>query len=138
MFILNNYLIIERLIQMKIAVPSDGRTLESNICISFGRCEQFLIVDSESMDFSILDNSAVAEMGGAGIKAAQSIVDNSCETLITMHLGENAADVLKPADVKMIRGKSGTVKENIELYNKGKLSELTEIHKGYHMGHSAN
>lgn len=119
---------------MKIAIPSEGKTLESNICISFGRCEQFLIIDTKTMQFSVLDNSAIKDLGGAGIKAAQAIIDNDCECLLTLHLGENAAEVLTPEGVKIFKAVSATVKKNVELFNDGKLNTLTEIHKGYHMG----
>jgi len=61
---------------MKIAIPVDEKSLESNVCVSFGRAPYFLIYDTETKESIFLDNGAAASTGGAGIKAAQTIVDN--------------------------------------------------------------
>ncbi|MEL7656405.1 MAG: NifB/NifX family molybdenum-iron cluster-binding protein, partial [Bacillota bacterium] len=68
---------------MKIAIPVDGTSMDTSICISFGRAPYFLIYDTESRDAVFLDNSAAANQGGAGIKAAQSIADSQAEALLT-------------------------------------------------------
>ena len=61
---------------MKIAIPVDEKSLDSNVCVSFGRTPYFLIYDVDTKESVFLDNSAAASTGGAGIKAAQTIVDN--------------------------------------------------------------
>ena len=76
---------------MKIAIPVDEKTLESRVCVSFGRTPYFLIYDVETKESIFIDNSAAASTGGAGIKAAQIIVDNKADVLLTPRLGENAA-----------------------------------------------
>ena len=35
---------------MKIAIPVDEKTLESNVCVSFGRTPYFLIYDVETKE----------------------------------------------------------------------------------------
>lgn len=117
---------------MKIAIPVDNKFMESSVCISFGRTPYFLIYDIESKNVEFLDNSAAASQGGAGIKAAQSIVDSGASVLLTPRCGENAAEVLKPSDVKIYKTNSGTAQENITDYINGKLSVLDEIHAGFH------
>ena len=57
---------------MKIAIPVDEKSLESNVCVSFGRAPYYLIYDTETKESVFLDNSAAASTGGAGIKAAQN------------------------------------------------------------------
>lgn len=122
---------------MKIAIPVDEKTLESNICVSFGRTPYFLIHDTETKESVFIDNSAAASTGGAGIKAAQTIVDNKANVLLTPRCGENAADVLKSADIKIFKTTSASVKGNIDDFIDGKLSLLDEIHAGFH-GHGGN
>lgn len=117
---------------MKIAIPSEGKTLDSNVNISFGRTEYFIAIDSESLEFEVIENGAVSSQGGAGIKAAQTLVDKNVEIVITYHCGQNAADVLKSADIKILKALNGTIKDMVESYKKGELSELTQIHPGYH------
>ena len=122
---------------MKIAIPVDEKTLKSNICVSFGRTPYFLIHDTETEENVFIDNSAAASTGGAGIKAAQMIVDNQANVLLTPRCGENAVDVLKSADIKIFKTTSALAKDNIDDFIDGKLSLLDEIHAGFH-GHGGN
>jgi len=122
---------------MKIAIPVDEKTLDSNVCVSFGRTPYFLIYDVETKGSIFIDNGAAASTGGAGIKAAQIIVDNKANALLTPRLGENAADVLKPAEIKIYKTTTGSAKDNIDAFIAGKLSLLDEIHAGFH-GHGGN
>lgn len=122
---------------MRIAIPVDEKNIDSEVCISFGRTPYFLIYDTENGNEEILDNSAIAESAGAGIKASHTIVDAEVEVLLTPRCGENAAEVLEAGEVKMYRTFKGTARENIEAFKEGKLEELTEIHAGFH-GYGAN
>ncbi|HZK26578.1 MAG TPA: NifB/NifX family molybdenum-iron cluster-binding protein [Thermoclostridium sp.] len=122
---------------MKIAIPIDEKVLESNVCVSFGRTPYFLIYDVETNESIFLDNSAAASAGGAGIKAAQTIVDNKANVLLTPRLGENAADVIKSADIEIYKTTNASAKDNIDAFVAGKLSLLDEIHAGFH-GHGGN
>ncbi|MGI6527425.1 MAG: NifB/NifX family molybdenum-iron cluster-binding protein [Caldicoprobacterales bacterium] len=117
---------------MKIAIPVDEKSLESNVCVSFGRAPCFLIYDTETKESVFLDNSAAANTGGAGIKAAQIIVDNEAGTLLTPRCGENAANVLKLAGIKIYKTRDISVKKNIDDLSSGRLSLLDEIHPGFH------
>ena len=122
---------------MKIAIPVDEKSVDSNVCISFGRTPYFLIYDVDTKESVFLDNSAAASTGGAGIKAAQTIVDNKANVLLTPRCGENAAEVLKSADIEIFKTTSASVKDNIDAFIDGKLSLLDEIHAGFH-GHGGN
>jgi len=73
---------------MKIAIPVDEKSLDSNVCVSFGRTPYFLIYDVDTKESVFLDNSAAASTGGAGIKAAQTIVDNKANVLLTPRCGK--------------------------------------------------
>lgn len=121
---------------MKIAIPSEGKELGSAVCQSFGRTIYFILVDTDTQNFTVLDNEAAAAQGGAGIKAAQTIVDNGAKAVVTFHCGENAANVLKAANIKILKAVPATVREIVEKFKNGELSELTEIHAGYHGGGS--
>lgn len=117
---------------MKIAMPVDDKFMETSVCISFGRTPYFLIFDTETKESVFLDNTAVASQGGAGIKAAQTIVDNKVVALLTPRCGENAADVLKAADIKIYKTTGTSAIDNINAFVDGKLSLLEEIHAGFH------
>lgn len=117
---------------MKIAMPVDDKNIETSVCQSFGRTPYFLIYDTESKKSAFVDNSAAASHGGAGIKAAQAIVDNKVSALITPRCGENAAAVIKAADIKIYKTIDASVINNINALIEGKLSLLDEIHPGFH------
>ena len=117
---------------MKIAMPVNDKSMETSIASSFGRTSYFLVYDTESKIAEFLDNSAAASQGGAGIKAAQSVVDSKVEAVLAPQCGDNAANVLKAANLKIYRTFSGTAQENIEAFNAGKLPLLEDIHAGFH------
>jgi predicted Fe-Mo cluster-binding NifX family protein len=119
---------------MKITIPVDEKSLNSNVCVSFGRTPYFLIYDTDTKKSVFLDNSAAASTGGAGIKAAQMIADNQVNILLTPRLGENAADVLKSAEIEIYKTTTASAKDNIDDFIAGKLPLLKEIHAGFH-GH---
>lgn len=117
---------------MKIAVPVDEKTLESIVCASFGRTPYYLIYDTDTKESVFIDNSAAASTGGAGIKAAQIVVDNKVDVLLTPRCGENAANVLKSANIELFKTTSASAKDNIADFINGKLPALDEIHAGFH------
>jgi predicted Fe-Mo cluster-binding NifX family protein len=117
---------------MKIAIPVNEKEIKTDTCLSFGRAPYYLIYDSEQNDNFFLDNSAADSAGGAGIKAAQTIIDHKVDILLLLSCGQNAAEVLKAANIKIYQAKNGAAMDNIEAYLNGKLSVLNEIHAGYH------
>lgn len=122
---------------MKIAIPVDDKDIGTNVCVSFGRAPYFLIYDTVIKESLFLDNSAVASTGGAGIKAAQTIVDNKVDAVLTPRCGENAAEVLNAGNIKIFKTTSASAQENIDDFIVGKLPLLKEIHTGFH-GHRGN
>lgn len=118
---------------MKIAIPVDSKTIEGKVSLSFGRTPYFLIYDTATKESAFIDNSAAASQGGAGIKAAQIIVDNKAEAVLTPRCGENAAGVLQAANIKMYKTtKDVSVTDNINAFMEGKLAVLEDIHPGFH------
>jgi predicted Fe-Mo cluster-binding NifX family protein len=117
---------------VKISIPTDEKSLDSNVCVSFGRTPYYLIYDTDTEESVFIDNSAATSAGGAGIKAAQIVVDSKANVLLTPRLGENAAEVLKAADIKIYKTAPGNALENILQFIDGKLALLEEIHAGFH------
>lgn len=122
---------------MKILIPVEGKSLETNVNKSFGRAPYFLIYDTASAESIFLDNGAATSQGGAGIRAAQIVVDNNVGVLLTPRCGKNAAAVLSAADIELYKTINDTAENNIKAYVDGKLSKLDEIHAGFH-NHGGN
>ena len=111
---------------MKLAVSAEGNDLEAQLDRRFGRCSYFVIVDPETMEFDTIQNVSKGATGGAGIKAAQTLADSEVNVLITGNVGPNAFNALTSASINIFTGVSGTVKEAVEKYNDGKLSQTNE------------
>ena len=108
---------------MRIAISSTGPKLDARMDQRFGRCPCFVVVDPASEEFEVLDNQAAMMSGGAGIQAAQMVVNSGAGAVITGNLGPNAADTLAAAGVKTYLGASGTVRQALEQYKTGRLQE---------------
>lgn len=120
---------------MKIAIPVDQNTKTSNVCVSFGRAPYFMFFNTETKETIFIENEAADSQGGAGIKAAQTLVDAGTDVLLTPRCGENAAVVLQKAKVKMYKTLPGNVEDNLVAYENGKLEALEDIHPGFHGQH---
>ena len=109
----------------RICVTSTGPTLESSVDPRFGRCAYFIIADPQTYDFEAVSNQAAMASGGAGIKAAQTVVSRNVDTVLTGSVGPNAFPALQAAGIKILANISGTVKTAIESYRQDNLDELT-------------
>ena len=120
---------------MKVAISATGNTLESTMDQRFGRAAYFIIVDTETMKFEALDNSATASAGGAGITSAQTVNDKGVEAVITGNVGPNAMSVLSAAEVSIYQGAQVSVRENMEKLKKGELQKIeTSVPQHFGMG----
>lgn len=124
---------------MKICVTASGDGLDAQLDPRFGRCPYFVIVESETMKFETVANTASGAMGGAGIQAAQTVASKGVKVLITGNVGPNAFQALSAARIKIVTGAVGTVREAVERYKKGELKAGTNAptvrgHFGMGMG----
>jgi predicted Fe-Mo cluster-binding NifX family protein len=108
---------------MKIAVTSTGNTLDSQVDARFGRAANFIVVETETMEFDCINNDARAAAGGAGISAAKAVTDSGAKAVLTGNCGPNAARTLAAAGVKLYANINGTVKDAVEAFKNGQLSE---------------
>lgn len=117
---------------MKLAIPVDSKGLDAKVSANFGRANGFLFYDTKTKAESYVENAARMARGGAGIQAAQTVVDQGAAVLLTPRLGGNAADVLDEAGVKIYRSVDGTARENVAAFEEGGLKLLDEVHEGFH------
>jgi predicted Fe-Mo cluster-binding NifX family protein len=113
--------------EMKIAISSAGKSLESETDPRFGRCKYFLVVNTETEEFEVLPNENAERMGGAGIKAAQLAAGLELDSVITGNIGPNAFEVLSTAGIQVMTGATGTITDAIEAFKQGQL-ERAEAH----------
>jgi predicted Fe-Mo cluster-binding NifX family protein len=106
---------------MKICVTSNGPTMDASVDPRFGRCQYFVFVDSETMEHEAMPNPGIGASSGAGIQAAQTVVDKGAGVVITGQVGPNAIQTLGATNISIVTGASGTVSDAIEQYKSGRL-----------------
>lgn len=110
---------------MKVLITVTSPNFEASLDPRFGRAAYFLMVDSETLEWEAQPNSAVHASGGAGIKAAQFVVNSGCKAVISGDCGPNAFDVIDAAGVAMyVFGSSQNVQEALNNLKEGKLEQL--------------
>lgn len=120
---------------MKVAVSSTGNTPGAQVDPRFGRCSFFIVIDSETGEFTAIDNSASGAAGGAGIRSGQNVANTDAEAVITGNVGPNAFDTLKAAELRIFTGAQGmTVMEAVTALKEGKLQEAGDASVGSHAG----
>ena len=112
---------------MKITVSAKGKSLSSPVDPRFGRCYGFVLFNTDTGNADYLDNSTHRELQqGAGIGAAQMIVEAGTQVLITGQLGPKAAKVLGKSGVDVYACSTGTVEEAIGALEENRLKVLSD------------
>jgi predicted Fe-Mo cluster-binding NifX family protein len=120
--------------KMKICVTATVGSLDAQIDPRFGRCAYFVIVDSETLKFEAIPNTAAGVSGGAGIQAAQTIANRGVKLLITGNVGPKAFQALSAAGIEVVTGAIGSVREAVEKFKSGKLEKTGAPTVGGHFG----
>ena len=107
---------------MKIAVTSQGNTLDSQIDPRFGRAAYIIVLDTETLEFEAFDNNENKNaFKGAGIQAAAMISDKEAQVLLTGFCGPNAFKTLEAAGVKVVNDQSGRVIDAVQKFKQGNV-----------------
>ncbi len=118
---------------MKVVVTSQGSDLNSQVDPRFGRAKNFIVVDTDTEEFSVHDNTQNLNAAqGAGIQAARTVVDLGVAVVITGNVGPKAFTTLQAGNVKVYPGAAGTVKAAVEEFKEGRLDEADKANvKGH-------
>ena len=108
---------------MKIAITSKGKTLDSEVDPRFGRAANILVVDTETLEFEVIDNASNSNaFKGAGIQAAASVSEKNAQVLVTGFCGPNAFKTLNAAGIKVANNATGSVKDAVQAFKDGKFT----------------
>lgn len=121
---------------MKIVVSAGGAELDSATSPVFGRCPIFLFVDTESLAFEAVENPAVSAGGGAGIQAAQFVIQQGAQAVLSGNVGPNAYQVFSAAGIHIYQHGEDTVRQAVEAFKAGRLQESGGANVDAHAGMS--
>lgn len=109
---------------MRVVIPANGADLDAPTSPIFGRSQRFILVDPETLEFEALSNPALDAPGGAGVQAAQTVLQHGVSAVIAPSLGPNAFRVIRAAGIPAYRMEGATVRDVIAAYNAGQLPLL--------------
>lgn len=119
---------------MKIIVTASGADLDAAIHPLFGRCPLYLFVDTDSLQFEAVENPALAAPGGAGVQAAQFVIQRGAQAVVTGNVGPNAYQVFQSANIPVYLFEAGTIREAVEACRTGRLSAIGAPSNPEHAG----
>ncbi|MFH2127910.1 MAG: NifB/NifX family molybdenum-iron cluster-binding protein [Pseudomonadota bacterium] len=107
----------------KIAVSSQGNTLESQVDPRFGRAAYFVVRD-DGGNVSAVDNTAARQMSsGAGIQAAEALAKAGVKKVLSGMVGPKALNALQAAGIEVIEGAQGRVADALAAYEQGRMAQ---------------
>lgn len=110
---------------MKLCIPTMGnRGMDEVVGEHFGRVPTYTIVDQETGNTSVIENNTM-HMGGTGY-APDLISGHGADVMLCGGLGRRAIRFFEDAGIMVYVGARGTVKDAIEMFNRGELVKATD------------
>lgn len=119
---------------MKIAISATGVSLDAEVDPRFGRCQYFVIIDPDTMQFESMQNPNTMAAGGAGISTGQAIANSGVQVVLTGDYGPNAYQVLSATGVQVITGVAGKIRDAVQGYKSGQFRAVPPPTMGPHSG----
>lgn len=120
---------------MKVAITTSGKDLDAPVDPRFGRAKAIIIYDTDSGQWSVVDNAQNLNAAqGAGIQTATTVGNAGVEAVLAGNCGPKAFRALAAAKVKVYTGVSGTVREAILELKTGKLQPASDASVGAYFG----
>ena len=109
---------------MKIAISASQGDLNAPVDPRFGRCPTYIFIETETNAVEIVQNQAAMASGGAGIQAAQAVVERGANAVITGNMGPNAFQVFNAAGVTVYTAVNMTVSQAVDAFKAGNLTPV--------------
>ena len=119
---------------MKIAVCAKENNSDTTIDSRFGRAAFFAVYDSNTKEINFIPNTQNMQAAqGAGIQAAQTVVDSDATVLLANNIGPKAMKVFKLESVQVYKVSSDTkLMDAITQYTEGKAELLEDANAESH------
>ncbi len=113
---------------MIIIITSQGNLLTSKPNPHFGRTPSFIKYNIDDDAWEYLQNAAAEEPGGAGVAAAQFVIDHGALAVVSGSFGPNAFRSLKAARIQMFTFDSHTetIEEVVQAFKNNTLNKIDQ------------
>lgn len=110
---------------MKILITSKGDSLDSLFDQRFARADYLLIIDDNTKNIIESKKNPWIQMAhGVGVKAANFVINEGIDIVISGSFGPNAYEILKEGNCKLYTSEKETIKETLDAYFSGELKEF--------------
>ncbi len=109
---------------MRLVIPANGTHLDAPTSPVFGRCQTFILVDPETLEFEALPNPAATATGGAGVQAAQLVLQKGADAILARSLGPKAFGLIQTAGISTYVLEGATVREALLAFKAKRLTRL--------------
>jgi predicted Fe-Mo cluster-binding NifX family protein len=112
---------------MKLAIPVVAANLDAALEPRFGRTPFFAICDSNGEEETqFIENLATQEAHGAGVMAAQILIDHDVEAVASQKYGPNGSQALQQAGIACyLFGDAKSISEVVEAFSKHTLKPFS-------------
>ena len=106
---------------MLLAISSEGPSLDDMVDPRFGRAGGFVLVESDTMNVTYLDNGSSQTLAqGAGIETAERMASAGVGVVLSGYVGPKAFEALRAAGIQVCQDLDGmTVREAVERFTHG-------------------
>jgi len=109
---------------MKICFPIiNNEGLKSQVNVHFGSTKDFLIYDSDTKEYEVVSN-ADAEHAHGMCQPLKALQGKKIDVVIVGGVGMGALQKLKAMSITVCRAVSGSVNNNLQLFQESKLAEI--------------
>ena len=119
---------------MKLAVTSQGPDLDSLIYVRFDMAKYFVVVDTDSGEFTTHDNAE--NRGGfqdTAHQAAKTVMNMGVDAVVTCTIDPQAMAVLHGGDVEIYVYATGSVRDAVEQFRAGQFRSAARANVGAHL-----
>jgi len=101
---------------MKIAIASEGRSLDSKVAHRLGLAPYIIIVDPDTMKYEAVENPSGP--GHSGLEAVAMAIAHKVSAVLAGYCSPIAESYLRKNNIQVMTGVKGTVLEAIDEYKK--------------------
>lgn len=109
---------------MKLAIALKENEYNSSVDERFGRAPFFIIIDSDTKEFEIIENEAKDEATGAGLKAVKNLLKHEIDIIIAGEIGPKAGELIYDLEIPTFKFKDlEKVDEIVKAFNENTLEK---------------